>query len=178
MRTESRFNAELYNQIDELRQMTVRQLREKYAQVFGEETRSNHKQFLFRRMAWRLQALAEGGLSERAKRRALEIANDADLRIRAPKTAFRGDTMQLEERTATTCLSTGRDPRLPVSGTLLTRRFKGRTVVVEVLEDGFRYDGAVYKSLTAIANLVTGAKWNGFEFFRQGLNREGANGQQ
>jgi hypothetical protein len=34
MRTESRFNAELYNQIEGLRQMTVRQLREKYAQVF------------------------------------------------------------------------------------------------------------------------------------------------
>jgi hypothetical protein len=143
-----------------------------------EETRSNHKQFLFRRIAWRLQALAEGGLSERAKRRALEIANDADLRIRAPKTAFRGNTMQPEERTATTCFNTGRDPRLPVPGTLLTRRFKGRTVAVEVLEDGFRYDGTVYKSLTAIANLVTGAKWNGFEFFRQSLNREGANGQR
>ena len=54
--------------------------------MFGEESRSNHKQFLFRRIAWRIQALAEGGLSERARRRALEIANDADLRIRAPKT--------------------------------------------------------------------------------------------
>lgn len=156
MRMESRFNAELYNQIEELRQMTVRQLREKYAQVFGEETRSNHKQFLFRRIAWRLQALAEGGLSERAKRRALEIANDADLRIRAPKTGFRGDTMQPESRTATTCLSAERDPRLPAPGTLLAHRFKGRTVVVEVLEGGFRYDGTEYKSLTAIANLVTG----------------------
>ena len=140
--------------------MTVRQLRDRYAEVFGEETGSNHKQFLFRRIAWRLQALAEGGLSERAKRRALEIANDADLRVRAPKTAFRGNTIQPEERTATTCLSAGRDPRLPVPGTLLTRRFKGRAVVVEVLEDGFRYEDAVYKSLTAIANLVTGGKWN------------------
>lgn len=44
-------------------------------------SRSHHKQFLFRRIAWRIQALAEGGLSERARRRALEIANDADLRI-------------------------------------------------------------------------------------------------
>ena len=65
--------------------MTVTQLRQKYVEVFGEETRSNNKQFLFRRIAWRIQALAEGGLSERARRRALEIANDADLRIRAPK---------------------------------------------------------------------------------------------
>jgi hypothetical protein len=70
-------------QIDELSRMTVGQLRQKYLEVFGEESRSNHKQFLFRRIAWRIQALAEGGLSERARRRALEIANDADLRIRA-----------------------------------------------------------------------------------------------
>ena len=61
---------EVRQQIEELRFMTVGQLREKYREVFGEESRSNHKQFLFRRIAWRIQALAEGGLSERARRRA------------------------------------------------------------------------------------------------------------
>lgn len=61
--------------------MTVGQLRQEHIEVFGEESRSNHKQLLFRRIAWRIQALAEGGLSERARRRAMEIANDADLRI-------------------------------------------------------------------------------------------------
>jgi DUF2924 family protein len=75
-------------EIEKLSRMTVSQLRQKYLEVFGEESRSNHKQFLFRRIAWRIQALAEGGLSERARRRALEIANDADLRIRAPKSSF------------------------------------------------------------------------------------------
>jgi hypothetical protein len=55
--------------------MTVRELRGRDREVFGEESRSNHKQFLFRRIAWRLQADAERGLSERARRRALEIAN-------------------------------------------------------------------------------------------------------
>src|SRR5262249_52808079 len=48
-------------QIAELGRMTVTQLRQKYADVFGEETRSNNKQFLYRRIAWRIQALAEGG---------------------------------------------------------------------------------------------------------------------
>ena len=75
-------------EIEELSRMTVGQLRQKYSVVFGEESRSNHKQFLFRRIAWRIQANAEGGLSERARRRALEIANDSDLRIRAPKNSF------------------------------------------------------------------------------------------
>lgn len=66
-------------QIEALRRMTVRELRGRYHEVFGEESRSNHKQFLFRRIAWRLQADAEGGLSERARQRAMEIANDGDL---------------------------------------------------------------------------------------------------
>jgi len=79
----------IHEEIESLRQMSVGQLKEKYREVFGEETRSNHKQFLFRRIAWRIQANAWGGLSERARRRALEIANDADLRIRAPKNFLR-----------------------------------------------------------------------------------------
>src|ERR1035438_1328167 len=72
-------------EIEGLRHLTTAQLKDRYCDVFGEESRSNHKQFLFRRVAWRIQANAWGGLSERARRRALEIADDADLRIRAPK---------------------------------------------------------------------------------------------
>jgi hypothetical protein len=49
--------------------------------VFQEETRSRHREHLFRRIAWRLQALAEGDLSERARGRAREIARDADLPV-------------------------------------------------------------------------------------------------
>ena len=67
-------NASVLKEIEGLRRLTVGGLRDKYREVFGEESRSNHKDFLFRRIAWRLQANAEGGLSERARRRALEIA--------------------------------------------------------------------------------------------------------
>src|SRR6185503_11185390 len=79
-------SAAVLKEIESLRRLTIGRLRQKYREVFGEDSRSNHKDFLFRRIAWRIQANAEGGLSERARRRALEIANDADLRIRAPKT--------------------------------------------------------------------------------------------
>ena len=89
MRMENNVETAMRKEIDELSTMPVGQLRQKYLEVFGEESRSSHKQFLFRRIAWRIQAIAEGGLSERARRRALEIANDADLRIRAPKTPTR-----------------------------------------------------------------------------------------
>ncbi len=76
--------------VSELRRMTVKELRRKYAEVHGEQTRSYHKEYLIRRIAWRTQALAEGGLPERARRRALEIADDADLRMRAPGLARAG----------------------------------------------------------------------------------------
>ena len=58
--------------------LTVDQLRAKYAVVFGEQTNGRHKQWLIKRIAWRMQANAEGDLSERARRRAMELANDAD----------------------------------------------------------------------------------------------------
>jgi hypothetical protein len=159
--------AAVLKEIEGLRRLTVGGLREKYREVFGEASRSNHKDFLFRRIAWRIQANAEGGLSERARRRALEIANDADLRIRAPKNL--GGSVA-SNRTAVGTVGGGRDLRLPAAGTLLTRDFKGQTYVVKVLADGFEYDGRTYKSLSAIACEIAGTRWNGFLFF--GLNRE------
>src|SRR6266478_3907461 len=68
-----------------LESMTVAELRDKYAQVFGEETRVGNKAWLNKRVIWRLQTLAEGDLSERARRRAAELAQDADLRLFAPR---------------------------------------------------------------------------------------------
>lgn len=59
------------DKVRELRKMTVGELRAEYGEVFGEPTRSFHKDFLVRRIAWRVQANAMGGLSERARQRAL-----------------------------------------------------------------------------------------------------------
>ncbi|MCL4488887.1 MAG: DUF2924 domain-containing protein [Chloroflexi bacterium] len=153
--------------------MTVRQLRERYQEVFGEESRSNHKQFLFRRIAWRLQAQAEGGLSERARRRALEIADDNDLRIRAPK-GF--DFEAAGDRCVSTTVPADADPRRPLPGMVLEREYKGRVITVKVHADHFQYDGRRYRSLSAIAKEVTGTKWNGYLFFH--LPTGDANGNQ
>jgi hypothetical protein len=58
-----------------------------------------------------------------------------------------------------------RDPRLPAPGTTLTRTFNGKELKVEVLDAGFRHDGKVWRSLSAIAKAVSGTSWNGFLFF-------------
>jgi hypothetical protein len=154
---------QIREQIEALKKMTVRELRDRYQEVFGEESRSNHKQFLFRRIAWRIQALAEGGLSERARRRALEIANDADLRIRAPK-GF--DVDGFSNRSVHRKVPAEMDPRRPLPGTMLVREYKGQSIIVKVHADGFEYDGRPYRSLSAIAKAVTGTKWNGYGFFQ------------
>jgi Ni,Fe-hydrogenase III large subunit len=72
----------------EIEKLRLAGLREKFREVFQEEARTRHRQHLFRRIAWRLQALAEGDLTERARVRANEIAQDADLRKVAPRDFF------------------------------------------------------------------------------------------
>src|ERR1039458_2356585 len=124
-------------EIESLRRATLAGLREKYQEVFREETRSRHREHLFRRIAWRLQALAEGNLSERARGRAREIAQDADLRKVAPRDFFKVG----EERIEITRGNRNRreqDSRLPLPGAVLSRKWKGRTILVEVLAKGFR----------------------------------------
>jgi hypothetical protein len=150
-------NAPMWREIDGLRRQTVGQLKIKYRAVFGWESRSNHKQFLLRRIAWRLQANAEGGLSERARQRALALAEEADLRIRAPESFLK--------ELASPGSKKPRDSRLPAPGQWLIRQFQGQTVSVEILGTGFRYQERVYKSLSAVARHVTGVQWNGFSFF-------------
>ena len=174
-RKEKILDTTVRKEIEALRHMTVCQLKKKYAEVFGEETRSHHKHFLFRRIAWRIQALAEGGLSERARRRALETANDADLRVRVPKTTFQQDFRLSSGNAVKGRVAAKADPRLPAPGGTVECRYKGRDIVVKVREGGFEYDGKLYKSLSAIALEVTGTKWNGFLFFGCAADNGGKN---
>jgi len=169
-------NRALKTEIDDLRRMTVRELQQKHLELFGEEVRSKHKDALFKRIAWRLQTVAEGGLSDRARRRAMELANDADLRVRPPKDAFDDNASSRNGHVATAAVAL--DARLPIPGTILSRNYKGRRISVEVRENGFEYDGQVYRSLSAVAQAVTGTKWNGFLFFGLIPPKEAANAQR
>jgi len=156
-------------QVAELREMTIPELQAKYREVFGEETFSHHKRHLWRKIAWRIQELAEGGLSERARARARELANEADVRVRPPRE--KGGALDELDSGGSRAVRTRlglRDPRLPVAGTILERDYKGRVIEVGVLDKGFEYEGRTYRSLSGIALEVTGSRWNGFHFF--GLN--------
>lgn len=161
-------DSQLDENIDQLRQMTTAQLRLKYHELFGQASHSNHKDYLFRRVAWRMQALAQGGLSERARLFAQQITQDADLRLCPPNKFLQAPPLRVASAPTA-------DPRLPAPGTLLVKRYKNDTITVTVLEHGFQYGERIYKSLSAIARAVTGTQWNGYSFFglssRKGCRR-------
>jgi hypothetical protein len=142
-----------------MRQMTTRDLLARYAEVFGEITLTRNKPWLIKRIAWRIQALAEGDLSERARRRIDELARDSDLRVIAPKVA------KPEAKPVHKTIELHVDNRLPSPGTVLTRKYKNATIAVKVLRKGFEHDGDVYPSLSAAAKAITGQHCNGFHFF-------------
>ena len=150
------------HEVAALQRMSVAELRTRYAKIFGERPRSGHRQWLLRRIAWRLQALAYGDLSQRARAQALELANDADLRLTPPRTE---PVTSTDGTPRTAPLIAAADVRLPTTGTQITRSYKGRTLVVEVLADGFEFKGKRFPSLSAVAKAATGSHWNGFHFF-------------
>jgi hypothetical protein len=153
-----------HHEIAALQRLTVPQLRDRYAAVYGEGTAAQNKAWLIKRIAWRLQALAEGDLSERARRRAAELANDADLRLYPP----RAQAAPAPPAVAPPAPAP-KDARLPPPGTVLARPYRGETLQVRVLDDGFEFRGRVYPSLSAVAKVATGSHCNGFLFFRLAL---------
>jgi hypothetical protein len=166
----------LVNEVAALKRLSIGQLRQRFAEVFGEATAASNRTWLVKRIIWRLQALAEGDLSERARRRAEELARDADLRLNAPQRKDHTTTVELSSvPPALTSLPTPVDSRLPPPGTILTRPYKGQQLHVQVLTDGFAYAGRVYPSLSAVAKAITGSHTNGYLFFRHTLNHNKEN---
>jgi hypothetical protein len=142
-----------------LSHFTGPELAEKYLVLFGQPARSRNKYFLRKRLAWRIQELAEGGLSERALARIEELGADALATRRRPP----------RPRTPASpppgSVGMARDPRLPSDGTVVRRVHGTAEHSVTVLDDGFEYRGERYRSLSKIARVITGTPWNGYLFF-------------
>src|SRR4051812_20147295 len=106
----------LAKEVAALNRLSTNELKQRYAETFGEATRTGNRSWLMKRVAWRMQAQAEGGLTERAQRRAAELARDADIRMTPPKDV----DMPLPKAPPM-----GLDPRLPPPGSIITRDYKG-----------------------------------------------------
>ena len=196
--SQKELTAEQRAQLEAVATMNMPSLRAKYREVFGEETTSRNAVYLRKRIVWRIQEKALGGLSERAKQRLRELGQEAPFRYRGgPLEAFSAAADRLTA--TTTVVSTapsqetgvraedgttsplhldamptgpateGRDPRLPPPGTLIKKDHRGLTHTVQVLPSGFLYNGIAYASLSKVARQIAGSNWNGFTFF--GLTR-------
>jgi Protein of unknown function (DUF2924) len=147
--------AAVYREIARLPGLDAKALRQRYREVFGEEPRTTQRQQLVRRIGWKLQALSQGDISEAARRRALQIAQDREVGIHLPSAMV--PVAPLRRGSA--------DARLPVPGTELRRPYRDRVVVAKVLVDGFEYENRHFRSLSAVARAATGTRWNGWLFF-------------
>jgi hypothetical protein len=145
-----------------LQKMKVDELRREWERLHGEPARSSNKDYLVRRLAWEVQARADGGLSPDARVRLDELGQRAYDRATSRRQRAHGGDPPASPAKVTRI----RDQRRLAPGTVLTRKYHGHEIRVVALEDGqFEYDGQVYASLSAVARAVTGAKWNGPLFF-------------
>ena len=148
-------------QIHRLRQLTVGELRIEWLKLYGEPARHRNRDYMWKRLAWRVQELAHGGLSERARQRIEELAPDGFVRARTPNVAA-----PAADPPPAKPAGPHRDSRFPSPGTVITKSYKGRELRVVVREDGVEFDGGMYPSLTALAKYVTGStSINGRLFF-------------
>ena len=138
-----------------LQRMPIGELLRKYKALFEVNASGNNPKFLMRKIAYRIQEAALGSLLDSVRNRIDELIKAYDpINKRTFKT--RGGNLPTV---------TGRDPRLPMPGSLIVKNYKGQKIEVKVLEKGFEYQGVVYKNLSLVAKAITGNHWNGFGFF-------------
>jgi hypothetical protein len=95
----------------------------------------------------------------------MAIARGADLRVRIADNLSRRQIAVPLEYSMTTAVVQIHDSRLPMPGSLIVKKYKDRTLVVKVLDNGYEYEGCRFTSLSALAGEITGTRWNGFAFF-------------
>jgi Protein of unknown function (DUF2924) len=138
-------------QIAALKTRSMPELHDMWRELFNKQPPALSRRYLEDRLAYRVQELHFGGLSDRARRKLDALADQLD-----PKAARRRDQGRL----------------LP--GTELRRQWQGVEHVVRVREHDFEYEGRPYRSLSAVARAIAGSRWNGWAFF--GLRHDGKAG--
>lgn len=158
-------------QIDALRALDDDGVRRRFEDEFGVTATGRSVMRMRRRLAWRIQAEAEGGLSQKALDRIAALAPPVRSVIRVTPTPSTSSSAATPDDAALP--SPGpqrdRDPRLPPPGTVLRRMHKGVEHEVLVGVDMFEWGGHRFGSLSAVARAITGSKWNGYGYFRKAL---------
>jgi hypothetical protein len=151
--------------VAKLTKMSPAELRQEYETVLGKKSRSRNRPQLTKRIADKLQEdvyqekMAGGAkptltvkFDRKKKTRSRRLAKPKAKKDAKSKRQFREPGQ--------------RDPRLPKAGTTITREYKGKKLLVRVLDGGFEYEGKPYRSLSALAKHITGQIINGHLFFK------------
>ncbi len=157
---ERRAMVEVSREVKALESLTLTQLQAKHLALFGMESRTKNKAFLQKKLAWRIQERAEGGLSAEATDRIAELAPTQLPTRTEPKQRPTKSAVSATTNTS----KPARDERLPVVGTILQREYQGVIHEVEILAQGFRFQDRIHRSLSSIAKTITGTNWNGREY--------------
>jgi len=152
MKTANRTNDSVLKQIADLDNLSHEKLCELWRTLNGKDPTACNRPYLIKRLAYRIQEIAYGGLSDKARKTMDDIL---DLR------GFDENGGSLDGRR----MERKRKSGVPVVGTRLVREWNGRTYEATVVRGGFEFEGRRYKSLTAIATAITGTHWNGRAFF-------------
>ncbi len=151
-------NETTLSQILALREMKIDELLVKYNQIFdGEKPSSNNAEYLRKKIAYRIQGKAHGGLSETAKTRLDQLITVYD--------PINNKLLRKVKNPNGSKAPANRDRRLPIPGSIINKIYKGTAIKVKVLEKGFEYEDKYYRTLSRVANAVTGDHWNGYLFF-------------
>ena len=159
---------DIITRVHELRHMGLEDLRAEHEKVFGQPSKSRNRKQLFVKIAKRVQedelrSKPEGAIPKPT----LTVKLERKKKGRSKRVA-KPEKAAAEKKTKVKPLG-ARDPRLPKPGTTIERTYKGKKLLVRVLDDGFEYQGKPYRSLSALAMAITGAKAiNGYLFFRLG----------
>jgi len=159
--------------LDRLARATPSELQRLFRLVFDCAVPAGSTELARRKIAWHAQSGRAGGLPDSARQHALAIAKESNLRIHLRRGRSRQGS-QVPHATVRGIVS-DHDSRLPMPGCIIVKEYRGQSLVVRVLDDGFEYAAQRFSSLSAIAKEITGTKWNGFLFF--GLTKEGKRGR-
>ena len=143
------------SEITKLTHYSLDELKAKYKELFDQESESNNRTFLGRLIAHRLQEIKLGALSKVAKDRLNELIQRYDP---INNKEFRPDAPFAKNKS-------GRDRRLPIAGTEIIKKYKGQQYVIKVAENSFEFNGKIYRTLSRIAEEITGVHWSGYAFF-------------
>ncbi len=173
--------SEIAERLQKLAKMNSTELRAEYQHVFNRPPRSTNRQHLLRRIAWEIQAQAEGRLPEDLREYACRVAEQTEMfrrideALRKRKASPNPAESMVPPKPGHTLphgQTKPRDTRIPVPGSLLIVKHERQTVRVTVLQSGFEYAGKQYRSLTAVARQVAGRNVNAYEFFGLGSRTE------